>query len=82
MGYSKEEISAVLNESEQARKRKQKLAEVTETIAAYRLREMKDLQARDKLATWRRMNGSDRVADDEVRFHQSPKKSPLVYGLR
>ena len=40
MGYSEEEISAVLNESEQARKHRQKLAKVTETIAAYRLREI------------------------------------------
>ena len=34
--------NTVLNESEQARKRRQKLAKVTETVAAYHLREMKD----------------------------------------
>ena len=43
--YSDEEISAVLAESRQARKRMQKLAKVTETVAAYRLREMKNLKA-------------------------------------
>ena len=53
MGYSEDEIFAVLNESGQARKRRQMLAKVTETVAAYRLREMKDLQARAKLVTWR-----------------------------
>ena len=42
MGYSKKEISAVLIESEQARKHKHKLAKVTETVAAYRLREMEN----------------------------------------
>ena len=39
MGYYEDEIFAVLNESEQARKRRQILTKVTETIAAYRLRE-------------------------------------------
>ena len=51
MGYSEDEIFAVLNESEQDRKRRQLLAKVTETFSAYHLREMKDLQAREKLAT-------------------------------
>ena len=60
MGYSKENISVVLSESEQARKRRQKLAKVTETVAAYRLREMKSFQAREQLATWRRTHGFDR----------------------
>ena len=39
--YSEEEISAVLGASEQERKRLQKLAKITETVAAYRLREIK-----------------------------------------
>ena len=43
--YSDVEISAVLAESRQARKHMQKLAKVTETVAAYRLREMKNLKA-------------------------------------
>ena len=51
MGHSEDEIFAVLNKSEQDQKSRQILAKVTETVAAYRLREMKDLQAREKLAT-------------------------------
>ena len=51
MGYSKEKLSAVLRESEQARKHRQKLAKVTETVAAYRLREMKYFQAREQHTT-------------------------------
>ena len=65
MGHSEDEIFAVLHESEQDRKRRRVLAKVTEAIAAYHLREMKDLQAREKLASWRRMNGFDRVADGD-----------------
>ena len=57
--YSEDEIFAVLHESEQGRKRRRLLAKVTETVAAYRLRQMKYLQARKKLATRRRMNGFD-----------------------
>ena len=57
--YSEDEIFAVLHESEQDRKRRRLLAKVTETVAAYRLRQMEDLQARKKLATRRRMNGFD-----------------------
>ena len=60
IGHSKEEVSAVLNESEQARKHRQKLAKVTETVEGYRLREMKNLQAVEELATWRRTHGYDR----------------------
>ena len=58
--YSEEEIFAVLNESEQARKHRQKLAKVTKTVVAYRLREMKNFRAREQLATWKRTHGFDR----------------------
>ena len=47
MGYSEEEIFAVLNELEQARKHRQKLAKVTETVAAHRLRELHYFQAKE-----------------------------------
>ena len=63
--YSEDEIFVVLHESDQDRKRRWVLAKVTETVAAYRLREIKALQAREKLATWRRMNGFDRIAADD-----------------
>ena len=60
-GYSEEEMSAVLNESEQARKYRQKLAKVTETVAAPRVREIQYFQAREQLATWKRTHGYDRL---------------------
>ena len=73
MGYSKEEISAVLSESEQTRKHRQKLAKVTETVAAYRIREIKYFQAREKHATWRRTHGYDR---DDSWMHGTLPLSP------
>ena len=61
--YSEEEIFAVLVESEPDKKSRRVLAKVTETVAAYRLKQMKDLLTLEKLAIWRRMNGFDRVVD-------------------
>ena len=43
MGYSEDEIFAVLHESERDRKRRRVLAKVNETVAAHRLQQMKDL---------------------------------------
>ena len=76
MGYSEEKISAVLNKSEQARKHRQKLAKVTETVAAYRLREMKNLYAVEELATWRRTHGYDR---DDSWMHDTLPLSPQKF---
>ena len=78
MGYSEDEICTILSESEQARNHRHKLAKVTETVAAYRLREMKDLQAREKLATLRRINGFDRVADGEDNWFEGPRSLPPI----
>ena len=64
-GYSQEEIFAVLFESEKDKKRRQMLAIVTKTVDAHRLQNMRDLLTFEKLATWRRMNGFDRVMDGE-----------------
>ena len=54
MAYSDEEILAVLAESEQERKHLRKLSKIMETVAAYRLKELKHFQAMKKLTTWRR----------------------------
>ena len=43
MGYSEDEIFAVLHESKRDRKRRRVLAKVNETVAAYRLQQVKDL---------------------------------------
>ena len=58
---------------------------VTETVAAHRIQKMRDLLAFEELATWRRMNGFDRVVDGEdngfmvlVRSHQRLRITLLV----
>ena len=63
--YSDEEISAVLAESRQARKHLRKWGKVTEIVAAYRLKELKHLQAVEKLATWKKACGFDRLAEGD-----------------
>ena len=70
--YSEREISAVLGASEQDRKHRQKLAKVTETVAAYHLKEMKNLQTVEKLATWTRGYGYDRIAADDNQWASRP----------
>ena len=72
-GYSEEATFPVLVESEQVRQRRRVLAKVAETVAAYRLKEMKYLQALEKLATSRGMNGFDRVADGEDNWFHGPR---------
>ena len=47
MEDSEEKMSAVLGESEEARKHRQKLAKVTETVAVYRLKELQYFQGRE-----------------------------------
>ena len=72
MEYSEDEISAILGESEQARRHRQKLAKVTETVAAYRLKEMKNLPAVEELTTWRRAYGYDRIVADDNQWASRP----------
>ena len=45
---------------------------ITETVAAYRLKEMRHLQAVEKLATWRRTRVYDRIADDDNQWASRP----------
>ena len=70
--YSKEEISTVLAESREARKHLQKLGRVMKTVAAHRLKELKQLQAVGKLATWRRTCGFDRLAEGDDSWVHGP----------
>ena len=46
---------------------------VNETVAVHRLLQMKDPQALEKLATWRRTNGFDRVVDGEDNWFHGPR---------
>ena len=76
-GYTQEEIFAILFEWEQDRKRRRMQAIVTETVDAHRLRKMTDLLAFEKLVTFTRMNGFDRVVDGEDNWvHGHPPLPP------
>ena len=57
------------------------LAIVTETVDAHRLKKMKDLLAFEKLTTWRRMNGFDRVADGEDNWSHGLPPIPEQYTV-
>ena len=64
-GYTQDEIFAVIFESEQEREGRRILAIVTKTVDALRLKNMREFLAYQELATWRRMNGFDRVVKGE-----------------
>ena len=61
-GYTQDDV---IFESERERKRRRVQAVVIETVAAHRLKKIRELLAYQELPTWRRMNGFDRVADGE-----------------
>ena len=62
--------------SEQEKKRKRMQAIVVETVGAHRLQKMRDLLAFEKLATWRRMNGFDRVVEGEENLFDGHRPLP------
>ena len=74
--YTEEKIFAVLFESEKDKKRRQMLAIMTKTVDAHRLQKMRDLLTFEKLATWRRMNGFDRVVDGEGNWFHGLRSHP------
>ena len=63
--YSEDEIAAITTESREARKHLRKLGRVMKTVVAHRLKERTHLRTVDKLATWRRTRGFDRLADGD-----------------
>ena len=57
------------------------LAIVIETVQAHRLQTMRHLLTSEKLETWRRMNGFDRVPDGEDNwFHGTRSLPPTPAG--
>ena len=62
---SDEELKTMLDEARGASKHSRKLGRVVGIVAAHRLQQMEDLLTFENLATWRRMNGFNRVADGE-----------------
>ena len=73
---SDEELKTMLDDAREASKYSRKLGRVVGIVAARRLQQMKDLLTFEKLATWRRMNGFDRVADGEDNWFHGPRSLP------
>ena len=81
-GYTKKKVLDVLFESEQEKERRRIVAIVTKTVDALCLKNMRELLAYQELATWRRMNGFDRVVECEescFNGHRSLPPTPQEY---
>ena len=79
---SDKELKIMLDEAREASKHSRKLDRVMGIVAAHRLKKMKEFLAYQELATWRRMNGFDRVADGEescFHGHRSLPPTPQEY---
>ena len=74
--YSDEELTAMLVEAVEASKHARKRGRVMGIVAAHRLKQMRTLLMYEKLATWRRDNGFDRVEDVD---HRSLPPTPEQY---
>ena len=70
------ELKATLDEAREASKHSRKLGRVMGIVEARRLQQIKDLLTFEKLSTWRRMNGFDRVADGEDNWFHGPRSLP------
>ena len=62
---SDEELKTMLDEARKASKHSRKSGRVMGIVAAHRLKHTRELLMYEELAIWRRMNGFDRVAEDE-----------------
>ena len=75
-GYTHDEIFAVIFESEREKKRRRMQAIVTETVNAHYLEKMTQFLAYEELATWRRINGFDRVVAGEENWFDGHRSLP------
>ena len=64
-GYTEDEVFGVLFGSERERKRREMLTRVTKTVAAHRIKQMREFLMFEELAIWRRENGFGRVVEGE-----------------
>ena len=74
--YSDEELTTMLAEAGEASKHARKLGRVMGDVAAHRIKDVKEFLAYQRLATWRRENGFDRV---EAVDHRSLPPTPEQY---
>ena len=72
MKYTEDEVSAMIAESRQACKRLPKLCTIRKAVATHRLKELRHFHAVEKLATWRRSYGFDRLEDGDDQWVHGP----------
>ena len=77
-GYTKKEVLDVLFEAKEEKERRRVSAIVTKAVDAVRLENAKEFLAYQQLATWRRMNGFDRVANDDKKWFAGHRSLPLT----
>ena len=77
-GSTKKEVFDVLYESEEEKERRRVSAIVTKAVDAIRLENVREFLAYQQLATWRRMNGFDRVANGEKKWFGGHRSLPLT----
>ena len=73
---SDEELNTMLDEARETSKQSRKLGRVVGIVAAHRLKKMRELLACQELATWRRMNGFDRVLEGEENWLHGHRSLP------
>ena len=73
---SDEEPKTMLDEAREASKHSRKLGRVMGIVAAHHIQKMRDLLTFEKLATWRRINGFDRVVDGEDNWFHGSRSHP------
>ena len=79
---SDEELKTMLDEAREASKHSRRLDKVMGIVAAHRLKNMREFVAYQELATWRRMNGFDRVVEGKescFNGHRSLPPTPQEY---
>ena len=70
--YTEDEVSATIAESRKACKRLRKLGMIRKTVATHRLKNLRHLRVVEKLATWRRTYGFDRLEDGDDHWVHGP----------
>ena len=79
---SDEELKTMLDEAREASKHSRRLGKVMGIVAVHRLKNIREFLAYQELATWRRMNGFDRVVEGKescFHGHRSLPPTPQEY---
>ena len=76
--YSDEELTIMLEEAREASQHSRKLGRAMGIVAAHCLKHMREFLMYEELTIWSRMNGFDRVAEDEESCFHGHRSLPLT----